>query len=295
MIFEPSSDCQDRAGGPAEGWWTWSRDVCDLLRALTELGKSLPSPVLTNIGLAEYAYTLDAPKGFILPLDLQAATENFAAALHLTTSSSLRLLTGLLPSGVSAHALRLLLAASRSYIARLTGDPYSAIFAPLGVVGRTRQMHFALHADLYPSVFLLNIFDNVPSDSSGKSLFLPAVRFVEIIDSIQCIPPDIRAIMVRCLDLPLQEDRYQYFFDLLHGSHPWTEEVEVRMQEQTYAIKLFHGEGYLMNDRRWLHGRTAPSGGVPSNRLYRLVFDSKETLAIRRSSRPHLLTTCLPM
>lgn len=272
--------------GPTEGWWTWSSDVRDLLHALTELGKSLPAPVLTNIGFSEYDYTLEVPKEFVLPSDLRAAMENFAAALHLTTSSSLRLLTGLLPPEVSAHALRLLLAASRSYIARLTGDPYSAIFAPLGVVGRTRQMHFALHADLYPSAFLLNIFDNVPSDSSGRSLFLPTERFVEIIDSIRCIPQEIRAIMVTCLDQPLQEDRYQYFFDLLHGSHPWTEEVEARMQEQTYEIKLFRGEGYLMNDRQWLHGRTAPSGGVPSNRLYRLVFDSKETLAVRRSSMP---------
>lgn len=155
-------------------------------------------------------------------------------------------------------------------------------------------MHFALHADLYPPMFLLNIFDDVPSDSSGASLFLPAERFFESIHSLQCIPGDIKAAMVDCLDRPVPEDRYQEFYDLLHGDHQWTGELQKELQGHARAIKLFRGEGYILNDRRWLHGRTAPSGGVPQNRLYRLVFDTEETLVMRRSNTRYLLPTCYP-
>jgi hypothetical protein len=44
------------------------------------------------------------------------------------------------------------------------------------------------------------------------------------------------------------------------------------MEQRQLRIKLYAGQGYLLSDRAWLHGRDAPRGGVPINRLHRLVF-----------------------
>ena len=43
-------------------------------------------------------------------------------------------------------------------------------------------------------------------------------------------------------------------------------------------IKLLYGQGYMIHDRKWLHGRDSPSNGVKSNRLYGFVFDNRYTM-----------------
>ena len=290
MVFRPLSAPDDRLLGPVEGWATWSHDSLNLLCQLTEFEDLLPEPELVRFGFGEYDLSLDLPPNCALPPPLLARLEKFAVSLHEETKrSSLKLLTGLIPAGISSHAVRLLFAATRSIIAGLTGDPYSALFAPLGSTGRRKHMKFRLHADLYPGRYLLNVFDNVPSDLSGASLFLPIEKFEHVLSSIPSVPAEIRSTMFDCLNHPACTDRYQYFYDLLNGDYAWTDELQEKLDAETYSIKLFRGEGYLLDDRKWLHGRTAPTGGVPVNRLYRLVFDSRDTLAERRRTECKLL------
>ena len=49
------------------------------------------------------------------------------------------------------------------------------------------------------------------------------------------------------------------------------------MQNLQQVIPLRSGEGYVLHDRFWLHGRLAPSGGVTSKRVHRLVFKEKRS------------------
>jgi len=284
LLFEPTSVLDNRPLGPAEGWWTWSNDCKNLLHDLTDLGESLPEPTLLSFGSDEYDYTFDVPSNFSLPPGVMVRVERFANSLHdRTIFPSLALLTGLLPPGVTSLALKILFAATRSILVRRSGDPHTVLFTPLGRTGNKGNMRFELHADLYPPLFLLNVFDNVPSDASGASLFLSAEKFVEIVHSVKTLPYNIRLEMLDCLSQPVRKDRYEYFYDLLYRGHSWTNEMKRKMDTQAHAIKLFHGEGYLLHDRKWLHGRMSPSNGVPQDRLYRLVFDTSETLAVRRS------------
>lgn len=86
-----------------------------------------------------------------------------------------------------------------------------------------------------------------------------------------------------------QEDRYEENFDLLHGWYEWTEELERRMQQRQLRIKLYSGQGYMLHDRWWLHGREAINGKLTHKRLHRLVFNNKAAqktaLRLRRRQR----------
>src|SRR5438046_107786 len=84
------------------------------------------------------------------------------------------------------------------------------------------------------------------------------------------------------------EDRYEENYDLLHGCHDWTKDIEKRMERQLLKVKLFSGQGYMIHDRKWLHGREALSGNLSSKRLYRLVFNTRQiqaSLSRRRVSK----------
>jgi hypothetical protein len=67
-------------------------------------------------------------------------------------------------------------------------------------------------------------------------------------------------------------DRYETCFDLLHGDHKWVPRLEKFLTEHQLKIPLRSGQGYLLHDRSWLHGRIKPSGGVTANRVRRLIY-----------------------
>jgi len=71
------------------------------------------------------------------------------------------------------------------------------------------------------------------------------------------------------------KDHFQEFFNLLHGvKHSWTNELEEKMKKEQKKIKFRHGQGYLIHDRVWLHGRMTTTGTVKPNRLHRLSFNT---------------------
>ncbi len=288
-VFEQLRGRNNKTGIPGGKWYTWSGQSRDLLHALNEIANDLPGPVLVEFGNGEYDYSLDNSCYAALLPALESRLKKFGDALHhIHIPPSIMLLTDLLPCGVSSRSLYLLFASARSIVVRLTGDPRSAIFAPLGLnretgnAERAEQGEHPLHSDLYPPALLLNVFDNVPNDGSGASLFLAKDSFAEIVRSLRSIPKHIGNAMLECLDRSVNKDQYDYFFDLLHGDHPWTRELEDAIERRAYVVRFSRGEGYFLCDRVWLHGRTTLSGHVPTNRLHRLIFDNVDTFAKRQ-------------
>ncbi|MEJ7609069.1 MAG: hypothetical protein WKF37_23045 [Bryobacteraceae bacterium] len=72
-------------------------------------------------------------------------------------------------------------------------------------------------------------------------------------------------------------DRYDELFDILHGVHPWSFKLRRALLASQIRIKLYRGEGYLLDDRKWLHGRDPQSTGVDTSRMHRLAFALTET------------------
>jgi hypothetical protein len=74
-------------------------------------------------------------------------------------------------------------------------------------------------------------------------------------------------------------DYFDHFNGLLYGEQPWAEAMKAALFAASMTVSMAPGEGYLINDRRWLHGRTAldPGALAPEDRehrLYRLAYNN---------------------
>jgi hypothetical protein len=133
---------------------------------------------------------------------------------------------------------------------------------------------FRLHADLFPQSMLMTIFDDVPIDGTGACVLLMASRMRRLVREVADMHPTIVRRLYE-LQTKRQEDTFDEFFDLLYGRHPWKDALSRRLEANMETLALRRGEGYLLDDRLWLHGRTAQSRRVTTSRLYRLIFSSR--------------------
>ena len=270
--------------GPADvhaSWLTWSEEAQDFLMKWQQAVSKLPEPSLIHLLGGkdyDYTYTLD-PSPYLNDQYVEEIQAFAAAFLTLSVGEKIWFVSGLLGPDLDGRALHRLLACLRHYLAELRHEPMAALYAPLSAVG-TDAGDFPLHADLYLPEILFNVFEEVPQDRSGASLFLPTSVFEEI---LACeVPEGISRPLLRCLREPIQEDSYERFFGLLHNREaPWYGRLSRALQKRQIKIKLTAGQGYLIHDRLWLHGRTTPRGGVSGNLLHRLIFQPSFVLGTR--------------
>ena len=259
------------AGVPAS-WLTWSEEAQDFLAMWRQISNQLPKPPLVRLLGGQdydYTYTLD-PSPLLDDRSLEKIRAFAAEFLALSVGESIWFVSDLLGPNLDGPALHRLFGCVRHYLVELTHEPMSALYAPLSTVG-TDAGDFPLHADLYIPQVLFNVFEAVPQDRSGASLFLPVSVFENILTSE--VPEEVSGSLLRCLREPIQQDSYERFFGLLHNRDaPWYGKLSRALQRHQLKVKLIAGQGYLIHDRLWLHGRTAPRGGVSGNRLHRLVF-----------------------
>jgi hypothetical protein len=120
---------------------------------------------------------------------LRNEIRELALSFHnLRIRSRIWLLSGLLDNEIDRSTLRVFFAVCRSELNELFGTESAAIYAPLGADGESEQGDFPLHADLYPPSLLLNIFDSVPTDTSGGSIFCNRLLFSSTIANFQRNP-----------------------------------------------------------------------------------------------------------
>jgi hypothetical protein len=275
-IFHPIDPPTVQAGLPINQhatWHTWSKPFSDFLREASPDLRALGAPPLVRLpGLAQYHMTFSHSSTQWTSVGLQRRFASFAQALHVTRlGPRLILFDRLIGPDLDGTELHALFALFRDALAEFAGDRRAAMYTPLGEVGKGVR-EFPLHADLYIPQLLFNVFDNVPADESGASLFLSVSTLRELIPGIKTLPPAVGKRILAMFDRDSTADRFEALYDLLHGEHKWVRPLERVMEQQQLRIKLQSGQGYLLNDRTWLHGREAPNGGVPVNRVHRLVF-----------------------
>ena len=274
---EPPADHRGLAIGRHAKWYTWSAAFRNVIAAAEAWLRTLPEPRLVHVpGLAtEYDYTLAVAASPPPPV------QRFARSLcTVRRPRGIMLFTGLLDQPLDGFLLRRLFALLRGSIAGVLGNERFSLYAPLGAIGR-HAGDFALHADLYPPELLFNVFEEVPADASGASIFLPTRELHRLIEHVAGLPSDTRDRVAACFRHAADEDRFNELFSLLHDtSRPGVRALESAMRDRQLRVKLATGQGYLIHDRTWLHGREAPTGGVSRRRVHRLVFN---TVAIQRS------------
>jgi hypothetical protein len=262
-------------------WRTWSSEFRRFIGEWSRYARRASRPTMKLIGRIRpygetYTHRVDERS------ELAPALSAFTRALMLDVDlGTLCFLDGLLTDGLSRKSVHLLFAAMRETAVSVLGDSRAALYNPLGSFGKNSG-DFPLHADLYAPRFLFNIFDDVPADGSGASIFLSVDELRQVLPTVTSMPRAVRTQILNCQRRVIVTDRYDEFFDLLHSSrHPWHRELRTALRRAQHVIPFTRGQGYLIDDRLWLHGRETPARGVTQNRIHRLIFDSRRTAAAR--------------
>ncbi len=212
------------------------------------------------------------------PAGLRSELLGFARWLaHKTPRRDLIFLTDMIGSPPHEISLHRIFAALRAALVWVSSDPLSALHARLGYVG-SGAGEFPLHADLYLPEMLLITMDRVAEDRSGASVFLGVSELWDAVEEAR-VPPAAVDRMRSLLQRPIEADGFKDLYQLLHGRKvPWRSDLRDAMMRRSRRIWLGRGEGYLANDRRVLHGRERPTGGVATRRLHRLLFTMRRSI-----------------
>ncbi|HSK77817.1 MAG TPA: hypothetical protein VLQ45_15300 [Thermoanaerobaculia bacterium] len=266
-------------------WYTWSDEFRSLFKSWRSEVEKLPiKPELRHtLGGQRYDRTFSLPLSLVGNRALLGELKKFAQSLYnLEVAGKILLFSDLLDEDLDGKGLHFLLAVLRELLAQLCGDEACALYAPLGSVGKRRR-EFPLHADLYIPEVLFNIFDEISRDESGKSIFLRFADLQSLMALVPDVPDKVSALIRECTEGSSREDRFERLFTALHREPAdWRKELEDAMYNRRLRIKMYSGQGYLINDRVWLHGREAPRRGISCRRLHRLIYNTRNLQERRR-------------
>lgn len=136
-----------------------------------------------------------------------------------------------------------------------------------------RDDGFPLHSDLFLTDRLLLVFDDVPYDDSGKTLLQDVSVFLRGLRTDPRIPANVSRRIADFFRRKVSHDKFNELFELLHESEAeWSARLRKHLAADALRIKFRRGEGYLLHDRLWMHGRTPSSRPVRDFRFHRLNF-----------------------
>lgn len=255
-------------------WYKWSDEFKETLLELRDLAAASPPPQLINLHNGkpyDYSYTVAAR---VSDSEVhEKILQSVKCLYELKPSRRLMLLTELIDQQISSETMHYLFAYFQYCFGLISGTPDTAMYAPLGDLSDT-GFPFPLHADLYVQRFLMVVFDIIPTDGSGQSLLIPTSQFLQIVNQLSTMPDEAKSHVEKLLTDHPEADRFDDFFHFVYKKEaPWTTELSLAVEAHQLKIKFERGEGFLLDDREWLHGRTAPSCAVRVNRLHRLIFN----------------------
>jgi hypothetical protein len=191
--------------------------------------------------------------------------------VRFSRTRALAFFSRMMTDPMTGERLRRMMALMRGAIVHRARSPAAALHAPIST--SVRDDGFPLHCDLFRTGKLLLVFREVTPGSGGRAVFLRVEALVSAMRRIPTIPRDVVDVVVSLVRAPRRGDAFDRFFDLLYGEErPWRLELGRRLRGLSSEIKLESGEGYLLDDRAWLHGRTPLRGPVTTRRFERLTF-----------------------
>jgi hypothetical protein len=259
------------------GWYEWSPEARQHLIAMRPHLSEALEPVAVHRPDRPYGWACELPappeEGSPLWAHVEALSHGFYE-LRLP-ATDLALLCGVFEHGVEAKVVRYLFAALRHHLPRR--HPRASSFnLPIEPIEPAHSA-FPLHADLFPQRILCTVFDQVAEDETGASVLLNTRALDAVLATTVSMPADARARIQACFDD--RGDQFEQLVDLLYNPrHPWTIELGVRLRAAQHRQRFRGGEGYVLHDRRWLHGRERLQFAFATTRLTRVAFDSAATL-----------------
>jgi hypothetical protein len=270
MLFESSTnyDKHQIRGGR---WFSWSSSLLKWVERNSEWLRKISHPRLIEVRECKpYESTYDVPLGRIRSLVSDGLAHAFASAVDgIQPGKTLMLLDNMLEPPVDSRILYSIFVVLRASMVATHRDSGIALFSP--VKPERHDNGFPLHADLFLRSRLLIVFDDVMANCGGDSLFLGRDDLFEICDDIG-VPVSTKNRLRSMFESPCTNDCFDELYDLLHGAHAWVDAMERSFEGRQQVISLKRGQGYLLDDRQWLHGRTATRIPVRMARFRRLVF-----------------------
>jgi hypothetical protein len=164
----------------------------------------------------------------------------------------------------------------RGALAEISGEASSAIAAPTGNSGDD-DGSFELHSDMWIPALLFNVFNHVVP-GQGASLLLSTDE-MWLVAADAGVPEEILAQMNAARVEAGECDYFEQFNGLLYGDHPWSDAVRRALTAAAVSVPMGPGQGYFVNDREWLHGRTPLAADalppeLKEDRLYRLAYNN---------------------
>jgi hypothetical protein len=259
--------------GRTTPWFTWSTAFRQFAWGLEHAGVLRRRATLKWIrGCEPSAATYSLPLDW---LEDKLRRELLAFTADLPGSSDredLRLFRDMLVPPFDQGQMRAVFSLFRTALVMIAEDERAALYSP--VAPKSTDTGFKLHADLFLTTKVWLIFDDIPDDGSGASLFVTRRDLLQTVRSLQSIPAMTAAKIATLMTQRLKRDSFERLYWLIHSEqNRWHEPLMNALDEKVKSIALRRGEGYLMNDRRWLHGRTAASGAVTAKRFHRLSYE----------------------
>jgi hypothetical protein len=259
-------------GSPRIKFLTWSDQLREFVATHDAQLRAIARPRLIEVrGCEPYAWTYDVPGHKLRWLNAQERRRLALALTKVTPGSDLWILDRVIDEQIDSRILLALFVLFRACLVNHAGSASRAMCRPVAPASRDRG--FPLHADLYLHQKLMLAFDDV-IDRGGASLFLPVETLIRLLKTGRnACPVSARQRIVSLLQGRHAVDHFDELFRLLHErEHPWVPELEHRMARAQIVLQLGRGEGYLIDDRRWLHGRSPSSIPVTARRFRRLAF-----------------------
>jgi hypothetical protein len=272
-IFAPARTRQ-RDGWPTPLFLTtWSSDAREFLQRWGSACKKLRAPRRIKMpAIQDYPDSDHLSLSEIGSPRLRREALAFAEGLAQTrVRSGLVILHDLFDRAIDGHSIHALFSLLCDAFTKLQGESNACLHPPLEPV--RRDTGFPVHADLWRPEMLLHIYDDVAVDRGGASTFLCFEDFVDALSSCASMPGAARARAIGELTGVHREFAYQRFYNLLYARrHAWHAELGTAINKRLLRLHLGRGDGYILHDRSWLHGRDPVRGAVSRWRMHRLVF-----------------------
>ncbi|MGY1821634.1 hypothetical protein [Geodermatophilus sp. SYSU D00079] len=221
-------------------------------------------------------------------IDLGALPEEVRAGIRAMGESMWRV--PVVPTGGFAHLTRMtqplgshlsaFLAALKGAIAEASDHHTTSMKAPIGMGSGSEDGSFPLHADIFPGRYLLNVFNEPAPDRQGASLLMSVAEFGTLAAAAFGEERAARMLTLIRRELPWDMEAYEEVFG--YHDHPDDSGLIAASNAAATCILYRRGEGYLVDDAVWLHGRTVVRKSEHSyDRVHRLTFDTADSFAAR--------------
>ena len=196
------------------------------------------------------------------------------------------ILTGML-AGHYRDELLPLFAFVRTALVELSGQRMAAHFCSTAQSGTVNEEpdKFPPHSDMWHTELLFNVFNRTREPGEGDALLIAMDDVWDVLRGAG-VPDEIADKMRADLASAGTCGDFQRFNTWMYEpEHPWFDNVVAALMAAATQLPLGPGQGYFVNDRRWMHGRnmmTWPatlSRADRHHRLYRLGYNNRRLMA----------------